>query len=229
MKLGIMQPYLFPYIGYFQLISAVDLFVIYDDVNFIKQGWINRNRILMNRREHLFSLRLRDASSFRPINETFIGDNGPKLLKTFRQAYMKAPCFHQAEPLIRKIFENPEKNLARFVSNSITEVCHYLGITTKIVISSEIPKDNSLKGEEKIIDICKLLGASQYINAIGGQELYSSENFAKANITLNFIKSLPIVYDQDSPSFIPWLSIIDIIMFNHTSKINDFLNQWELI
>lgn len=229
MIVGIMQPYLFPYIGYFQLINAVDSFVIYDDVNFIKQGWINRNRILLNDRDFMINIILKGASSFKKINEIEIAGNNQKLIKTIEQSYRKAPCFLEVFPLISNILLNEETNLARYLSNSISAITEYLGIQASILISSEIKKDTSLKGDEKVISICKELLATNYINAIGGQELYSKEIFSENGLILNFIKTKPIVYKQFKDPFIPWLSIIDVMMFNFPEAITEMLNEYELV
>lgn len=224
-----MQSYFFPYIGYFQLIHAVDKFVIYDDVNYIKQGWINRNRILLNGKEFLITLKLDKAGSFKLINNINIIDNKTKMLKTIKQAYCKAPYFSEVFSLLEKIFHCKEQNLSKFLINSIVLLCKYLDINTKILISSDFKKDNKLKGEAKVIHICKLLKADQYINAIGGMELYSKENFKKEGIDLKFIKSKPVKYEQFDNEFVTSLSIIDVLMFNHVSKVNNFLNEIEYI
>lgn len=229
MKLGIMQPYFFPYIGYFQLINAVDKYVIYDDVNYIKSGWINRNRILLNNRDFLLNLNLKESSSFKKINEIVIGNNGDKLLKTITQAYKKAPHYSQAYPLIEQIINYSGNNLAKFLANSIILVSEYLGIKTEFVVSSDLQKNNELKGQDKVISICKTLNASEYYNAIGGQELYSKNTFEEKSIKLFFLKTNPIHYKQFDNEFIPNLSIIDVIMFNSPQQINKMLNEYELL
>ena len=191
MKVSIMQPYFFPYIGYFQLIANSDVFVIYDDVNFIKKGWINRNSILVNNTSYLFSMPLQNVSQNKLINEIFISDLDKwkmDLLKTISSSYKKAPFYQDVYPLIEKIISFDELNLAIYIQNSIQNLCAYLNINTKLIMSSEIVKNNGLKGENKIIDICLQLGANQYVNAIGGFELYTKENFRVKNIDLKFIK-----------------------------------------
>lgn len=225
-----MQPYLLPYLGYFQLINAVDVFVIYDDVNYIKQGWINRNRILVNGSEHKFNIPLKGGGSQnKRINEIEIEGNLSKLLKTIEQAYKKAPYFAEVYPLFTNILSYKEANLAKYLTNSLNSVISYLDIQVSVLISSEIQKDISLKGIDKIIDICKQLKATNYINAIGGQELYSKEFFAENGINLNFIESKPIVYLQFKNQFIPSLSIIDVMMFNSVAKIQKMLDNYNLI
>ncbi|HMI06343.1 MAG TPA: WbqC family protein [Flavobacterium sp.] len=230
MKAAIMQPYLMPYIGYFQLINSVDVFVVYDDVNFIKKGWVNRNNILVNGKAHLFSAALKDASQNKRINEIELDTVWKKdFLKTISLSYKKAPFFETVFPVLENIINHEEKNLARFITNSLREICHYLSIETKILVSSEIEKDNNLKGSDKIIEICKRIGARQYTNAIGGMELYDAKTFENDGIWLHFIKSKPIVYAQFKNEFIPWLSIIDVMLFNSPSEIKKMLDQYELL
>ena len=229
MKLGIMQPYFFPYIGYFQLIKAVDKYVIYDDVNYIKGGWINRNRILLNKQDFLLNINLRGASPFKKINEINIDNNRDKILKTIAQAYKKAPYYSEAYNLIEKIINYDSDNLAVFLTNSLIRISDYLGINTEFIISSDIEKNNELKGQEKVLSICKLLEATEYYNAIGGQELYSVSDFKEKGIDLHFLKVNPIEYAQFDNEFIPHLSIIDVLMFNSPEDINCMLDRYELL
>lgn len=227
-----MQPYFFPYIGYFQLINAVDIFVIYDDVNFIKKGWINKNNILVNEKQFLFSIDLKGASQNRLINEIEIDYNShwkEDLLKTIRFAYARAPFFENVFPLVKNIVEHNEISVSKLVSYSLQKICDFLSIKTQTVISSDLNKNNSLRGQDKIIEICKKLNATTYINAVGGLTLYDKELFLRHNISLNFIKTNPINYSQFKENFIPHLSIIDVMMFNSPERIKDFLNECELI
>lgn len=229
MKLGIMQPYFLPYIGYWQLINAVDTYVIYDDVNFIKGGWINRNKILLEGKEFMFNLLLNGASPNKLICEVFVVENQSKLIKTIECAYKKAPCFDQIFPLIKNIIEYENKNLARFIGNSIIQIAGYLNLKTKFIYSSEIEKNSSLRAQEKIIHICEILGAKYYYNAIGGMELYNTMDFEKKGIELKFLKTNLVEYKQFNNEFIPYLSILDVIMFNSPTEINKMLDNYELI
>lgn len=229
MTVGIMQPYLFPYIGYFQLIHAVDQFVIYDDVNHIVRGWINRNNILVNGEKQLFSISLLGASSNKRINEIDILDDFEKFEKTMALAYAKAPHKEQVLALIADICSYPGRNLAQFIGNSLKKITDYLGIETEFLYSSSLKKDNSLRGQDKIIAICKERRASTYINAIGGMELYDKAAFETSGIELKFIKSLPITYKQFDNEFVPNLSIIDVMMFNSPEEIRTMLANYELI
>jgi len=224
-----MQPYLFPYIGYWQLIYASDRFVIYDDVNYIKQGFINRNYILSNNQKQLFTLQLIGASSNKLINEIKVGNNQKKLLKTIKQNYMKTPFFNDIYPLIEEILLYKESNLALFIGNSIKKIVDFLEIDTDIIYSSNIKKNNSLKAQSKVIDICKILEAKVYINPIGGQKLYDKNTFTNNNIELKFLKPKNILYTQFNNKFVENLSIIDIMMFNDKKTIQKFLREYELI
>ena len=229
MILTIMQPYFFPYIGYWQLLNAVDTFVIYDDVNYIKKSYINRNSILNIELDQKITLELIGASQNKLIKEIEVGNNSRKLLKSIEHIYKKSPEYKKIFPLIQSILENPEKNLAKFLGNSIQEISMYLEIDTKIIYSSDIKKECDLKSQDKILDICQRLGASQYINAIGGQDLYSKEAFNAQGLELNFLQTELTEYKQFKNEFIPYLSIIDIMMFNSKKDIQDMLNKYKLV
>lgn len=223
-----MQPYFLPYIGYFKLISQVDTFVIYEDVNFIKKGWINRNNILVNGKQFLFTIPLKLASQNKLINEIEIDENSAwknNLLKTIYLAYSKAPFFDEVYPVIQEIIEFQETNISKFIIYSLKRICNFLDIKTNIIISSELEKNNHLKGQEKIIEICQKLDATQYINAPGGKDLYEEKEFLNKNIILKFIDASPIIYPQFKNTFIPYLSIIDVMMFNSSKTILEFLNS----
>lgn len=230
-KIAIMQPYFFPYIGYWQLINAVDKYVVYDDVNYIKSGWINRNNILLNGAKHLITLPLEEASSFKLINEISITKNmvlKNKLIKTIKNAYSKAPYFENVMSIIEPLILN-NSNIAMLNYNIILAIKKYLNINTEILLSSNIEKNNNLKAQDKVIHIAHILGANEYINAIGGQELYSREDFSKENIKLSFLKTGDIKYTQFRNEFVPNLSIIDVMMFNSPETIREMLDDFELL
>jgi hypothetical protein len=215
-----MQPYFLPYIGYWQLIAAVDAFVVYDNIKYTKKGWINRNRFLLNGKEALFSIPLRKDSDFLYVNQRFLADsfNREELLNNFREAYRKAPEYLSVMPLVEKIIKNSDKNLFEYIFASIRAVCDFLSIKTPLVVSSTVACDHSLKSVERVQAICKALGADTYINSIGGIELYSKEEFENLGIDLKFLKTFPFEYEQSGISFVPWLSIIDVLMFNSKEK-----------
>lgn len=228
MKLAIMQPYFLPYIGYFQLMQAADLFVYYDDVTFIKQSWINRNRIILNGREFLFTLELQGASSFSNINVVSVGRNRSRLLKTFVQAYRDAPYFKDIEPVIHSIMSSAETNLPDYIIETHSTILSYLGIEVKTIKSSSIEKDCSLKGQDKVIEICRRLGAGEYINSPGGKALYSKQDFIDNGIKLSFLQPMETMYKQFDNDFIPWLSIIDVLMFNSVVEVRVMLDNYRL-
>jgi hypothetical protein len=233
MIVGIMQPYFMPYIGYFQLINSVDEFVIYDNIQYTKKGFINRNRILSNGTDQLFSLSLKKDSDYLNVVERELSGlwekDKNKILNTIKSSYSKAPYFEESFDLISKCLNNSEVNLFRFIYDSIVLVNEYLDIKTKVIISSTIDIDHTLKSQDKVLAICKERNATQYINSIGGVELYNKEIFKQNNIELNFIKSNLIQYKQFNNEFIPWLSIIDVLMFNSKEEINKYLNEYTLI
>lgn len=229
MKLGIMRPYFMPYIGYFQLMKAVDKYVVYDDVNYIKGGWANRNHILINGEKEMFTVTLQKASQNKLFNEIVIGDDFKKLMKTLQMNYSRAINFDQTMVLMERIISFPNKQLAVFIANSFREILSYLSVETEILMSSEIPKDNSLRGKDKIIQICEILGADTYYNAVGGKNLYDQEEFREHGITLNFVDSLPQVYSQlHTREFVSGLSMVDVLMNNTKDEVNRLLDSFQL-
>jgi len=226
---GIMQPYLFPYLGYWQLMGAVDQYVIYDDVQFIKGGWINRNNILIGGNKTLFTIALKDASPNKLINEIEVHDNCEKFLKTLAMAYSRAPYKDEVMRLLTDICNYPDRNLGRFIGNSIMKIAEYLQFDTQFVYSSDLQKDVTLRAQDKVIAIIKELGGERYLNAIGGQSLYSREDFAANGLELKFVKSTLLPYRQLGGEFVPGLSIIDVMMFNSGEELQALLKSYELI
>lgn len=227
MKTAIMQPYFFPYIGYFQLINAVDLFVIYDNIKYTKKGWINRNRIGHDNKEVTISLPLKGASDSLDIRDRELAGDflSAKLLNQIKGAYAAAPYLKQVIPMIEGVMLTPERNLFKFLYQSILTICEYLSIETRIEISSSLSIDHTLKAQAKVLALCERVGASVYINAIGGIELYSKDEFANNGIELEFLKSDPFIYKQLNTEFMPWLSIVDVMMFNSVSEIKSYLDS----
>jgi hypothetical protein len=231
MKLAIMQPYFLPYIGYFQLMAAADKFVIYDDVQFIKGGWINRNRILLGGREHLFTAPLLGASPNRLISELeLVSKTGwrRKLLRTIEQAYQSAPHFAEVLPLLNEIITCPERQLNGYLAHSLEKLKTYLEIPTKLIATATAYRNRNLKGQERILDICQREGASIYVNASGGRELYDSEAFRTQGIALRFLEPEPFEYDQGMTRFHPSLSVVDVLMFNARDEIKALLRKAKL-
>jgi hypothetical protein len=232
-RLAIMQPYLFPYIGYFQLIHAADRFVVYDDVAYIKQGWINRNRILINGEPSFFSVPIKHASSFTSICDTLIDDDRQharwveKLLKTFDNAYRRAPEFTRVFPMLELVFSRKTTRVADLAVASVKAIASLLEMNTSFVDSSTTFGNRALKGEERVLSICAAEGARQYVNLPGGRELYSHERFEARGIQLSFVQPRPIEYRQFGAPFVPWLSIIDVLMFNPIETVRGFLDAYD--
>lgn len=230
MKLAIMQPYFMPYIGYFQCMAAVDTYVVYDDVQYIKGGWVSRNNLLIGGEKKMFTIILKGASPNKLFNEIEIGDNFRKFENLLQCNYSKATYFKEVMPLLHSIFTYEDKNLGRFLWNSYRKLFEFLDINTNFILSSDIEKDNSLKGKYKVIDICHRLGADTYYNAIGGQNLYDKDEFKREGIDLHFIKTNKINYPQlKNSTFEPNLSIIDALMNNSKENVRNLLNAYELI
>ncbi len=227
-SVGIMQPYLFPYLGYFQVIHLADEYVIYDDVQYIKGGWINRNNILSNGKKNLFTITLESASANKKINEIFIKDDFVKFEKSIAMIYAKAPYVHDVMALLREIIACDDKNLANFTGNSLMKIAEYLGIKTHFVYSSALQKDTTLPAQDRLLAMCDELGATDYFNAIGGKELYSKTAFGERGIDLHFVQSKLPEYKQFGGAFVPGLSIIDIMMFNSVPDIQNMLTEYVL-
>lgn len=228
-----MQPYLFPYLGYFQLINAVDAFVICDDVQYIHKGWINRNKILVEQKEHMVSFSLQRDVYEKNINERFfspeIKREKDRFLKMLKLAYAKAPYYKEVFALVDEAFCVGTNNIAQEISESLLKICAYLNIGTQFYISSQIKQQPGLKRQDKVIDICKSLNTTHYINAIGGTMLYFKDEFLKNNIQLSFIEMTPIRYKQFNNDFVANLSIIDVMMFNSKVQIQAMLENYQLI
>lgn len=232
MKVAIMQPYLFPYIGYFQLIGAVDLFIVYDNIKYTKKGWINRNRLLQSGKDVMFSLPLKSASDSLDVCERELAASFDRvsLLNQVKGAYRRAPHFDRTLELVERCIRCEQSNLFRFLHHALVQTCTHLDIKTEIRISSEIAADHGLKGQERVLALCGAVGASTYINAIGGLDLYDDEAFRARGIELRFLRARPFEYTQFDNPFVPWLSIIDVMMFNGSDAVASCLaSNFDLI
>ncbi|MFM9824802.1 WbqC family protein [Flavobacterium sp.] len=233
-KVAIMQPYIFPYIGYFQLINSVDKFIFYDDVNFIKGGWINRNRILSNGKENLFTVPLDDASSFKQINATGLNPRlyakwKLKFFRTISQSYSKALYYQDVYPLLEKTFDSVT-TISELSINSVKLVCDYLCIDTKFYLSSsDFPGSKGMEREDRLVHVCRKSDSKHYINMIAGSTLYTKDSFLKNGIVLNFLKPIITEYPQKNKDFVEGLSIIDVLMFNSKQEVKEMLNKFILI
>jgi hypothetical protein len=180
----------------------------------------------------MFSLPLKnDSDSLDVCQRELAADfNCEKLLNQFRGNYQRAPYFAQTFPLLEQIVRYGDKNLFRYLHHSIVKTCQHMGVTTEIRTSSDIAIDHTLKNQNKVLALCEAVGADTYVNAIGGLDLYSKEDFRDRGIDLKFIQAKPFEYAQFSNPFVPWLSIIDVMMFNPPDTIRTCLTaNYELI
>lgn len=233
MKLGIMQPYFFPYIGYYQLVNAVDEFIFLDDVNFINKGWINRNNILVSGKATLFTVPLSGASQnilISDINHAMTDKWREGFLKTLTFNYKKSPRYTPVYDMIREVLYTGDEKIGEVAKKSVTSIFSYLGISKKFTHSSAVYSKNGLNGEERILDICKATGCTHYYNPIGGVELYSKAKFVQQGIELKFVKAGISLYQQPAVNeFVPGLSMIDVLFNNTAEKIKEMFNQYTLV
>ncbi|PAR66751.1 hypothetical protein CGT89_12010 [Vibrio cholerae] len=224
-----MQPYIFPYLGYYQLVNMADVFVLYDDVNFIKGGYINRNNILVDGAVHRFTLPVPGASSNKKICELSFSSDINKVLKTISQAYSKAPFYSDVYPLIEMVLQTEKRNIATVCQVGIKSVFDYLGFDKKIIKSTDLTYDRGASPADRLIEMTKLFDDSVYVNSIGGQALYDKEYFDTRGVELKFMKMKPVQYSQAEGEFTPNLSMIDVLMWCDKDCIKNLLNEYRLV
>lgn len=229
-----MQPYFIPYIGYFHLLKSVDILVLYDDVQYTKKGWINRNYLLLNEKKEYITLPLVNDSDFLKISERSLSPTwnifNKKYMGKIQTSYKKRKNFDKGIELCKKIFNYEDTNLFNFIYYSIQKICLEMRIETKIIVSSKLGNFSIFKGKEKVIQICKALNAKKYVNTIGGSALYDKNYFEYHGVDIKFIKSNLAQYEQSSNNFVSGLSIIDLIFsINKENEIQEQLNNYEFI
>jgi hypothetical protein len=227
MRIAVMQPYLFPYLGYFQLIRSCDEFVLYDDVQYKKHSWVNRNCLLLSGKRHRFTVPVLGASLTKTFNDVKF-DSRESLLTTIRYAYAKAPYFSSVFPLLVNIFEYSDRTVATFIRNSLAEVLRYIGIPRPVTMSSDLDIEASFRGQPRVLEICRRKKATEYVNSAGGKALYDPSDFSAAGISLRFLYPDPIEYKQFGGPFIDNLSIIDVLMFNAPSLVAQYTERFSL-
>lgn len=229
MIVAIMQPYFFPYIGYFQLMRAVDTFVFYDDAQYMKGGWINRNRILLDHQPSWLTLPVKHDSRTVSINRrSYLLDKGTEPVKgKLQSAYAKTSAFKDVFSFVNDILDFDDSNVAAFNINLLCKTSQRLGIDCNFISSSRIEQPDGLRGEAKVIRLCKTLGADHYINPIGGVELYDPQDFAAAGLKLSFLRTMvaPISL-RDGEAH---LSVIDTAMRTGWGGVRAQLDQYEII
>lgn len=224
-----MQPYFFPYIGYFQLMQAVDLFVFYDDAQYMKGGWINRNRILLGNETSWITLPVKHDSVSLSINQrSYLLTEGIELTKRkLRAAYATVPAFAEVFPFLCELLDFQDENVATFNANLLCVLARKLGIRCDFAMSSQIQKTTGLHGEAKVIDLCQRIGADGYVNAIGGVQLYDPHHFDAAETRLSFLRTKVVPQEFDSGA--QYLSIVHELMCHGTAGVADLLGSYELL
>ena len=256
MKLAIMQPYFMPYIGYFQAISAVDKYILYSNLNFIKESWMNRNRVLMRDGKIVtITVPLKSKSSYSMIYDVEIDNSKPwkeKMLKTIQMCYSKKPFYKEIFDLLNSMLTPEYTHLKDLNNSTIVSISHYLDIQTVIDVDnsrfldmekgmvnieedySDLPyllKTKPIRKVARVIEMCRREGSNDFYNAIGGQELYSKEEFKQYDIRLNFVRTNNIEYRQDSKKgeFVSNLSIIDVLMNNGKIGTQKLLQEYVIV
>ncbi|PTA50730.1 hypothetical protein C9I43_09555 [Shewanella morhuae] len=229
MSFAVMQPYLFPYLGYYQLVHAANKFVFYDDVTFIKGGYINRNNILANGKAQRFTVPVPGMSSNTLINELSFDNNVKKILKTIEQSYKKSPNFANVFPLIESVLCDDNRSVEYICAKSISLVFDYLSIAKDFCFSSALEYNRDLSAADKLISMAGVLKLNCYINSPGGKSLYNKDYFSNKGVDLFFIEMEYYEYKQNSDRFIPHLSMIDILMHNSKADVIDMLTKYKLV
>lgn len=232
-RVAIMQPYFLPYIGYWQLMHHVDIFVVYDDIEYTKKGWINRNRYILNGKPEIFSLPIRSGSDFLDVRDRYLSDafgvERVRLMRRLEAAYRRAPFFLEGRSILADVLADEEKNLFKFIFKSIEYVHILLGMSSRLVISSGLGISRRLRSQERVIATCKAVGATDYINPIGGLGLYSEQAFCAEGIRLHFQQARHFTYRQYENTFVPNLSIIDSIMFLGLHAVKQLLSEMDVV
>jgi hypothetical protein len=233
-KVAVMPPYFFPYIGYFQLLNAVDTYVIYDDIEFTKGKYFNRNTLLFNGNREIFTVNLDKASDFALIGERHISEEYrkktcAKILAKIQLNYRKAPYFNEVYPMIEVAFKFPGNRLFDFGVNSMRTMMDYLDISTKLIVSSTLPIASELKNKDKLFAILKQQACTDYWNPEGGVSLYNQKEFSERGMTLNFLMAHQTPYSQiHSAQFQPYLSVIDVMMHCKRDEIKQMLLNYSI-
>lgn len=229
MKIAVMQPYLFPYLGYYQLCNSVDKFVFYDDVNYIKQGYINRNNILSKGGALRFTLSVPNASSNKKIKDLQFSADVRKILETIKQSYCKAPYFSDVYPFIEEVLSQKDRSISSVCRASIESIFNYLGISKQMYLASELEYDREASAADRLVEITTNFGGKTYVNSPGGMALYEKEYFHSKGIELSFIKMRNVIYKQNSQEYVPNLSMIDVVMWNSKIEVIEYLSKYDFI
>lgn len=237
-RVAIMQPYLFPYLGYFQLAAAVDEFWLLDTVQFIQKGWMNRNALLLNGQRTLFTIPINKHPRLDTIANKVYGPAASqtcnKLIKTLSQSYAKAPhvdiALSVVEAFTQHLAQSPHPADFTAATKTALQACFdAIGVTTPIKRISSLGLDDRLTGQDRIVAACKAIGAREYVNMISGCELYGADDFAASGLRLWFLRPVLPEYDQGIPAFEIGLSILDVLAHVPTERICTMLDAAQVL
>lgn len=228
MKLAVMQPYLFPYIGYYQLAHAADLFIIYDDVQYIKRGYINRNYVLCNGEPKRFTLPVPGASQNVRICDLSFSADVKKIEGLIKHAYSKAPYFNEVFPLVCEVLRYRDRSIGPLCRYSIELIFDYLQLPVSLKLASSVDYDRDLPAADRLLELCKVHKAHEYINSAGGRSLYAPDYFESKGINIRFLDSEPIPYPQGCSHFVANLSFVDTLMWCSKAEVTKRLNSYRV-
>jgi hypothetical protein len=230
MKLAAMQPYFFPYLGQFDLLNRADIWIAYDPAQYIRHGWVNRNRVLHPESGwHYIVVPLQKHTHEVVINQMKIASSDWKteIFKRLQHYHMDAPFYRPTIHFLQDVLSTEETNLSKLNVALFRATATMLGIHTPIFVFSEMELSLSSSGPQNLaLELCRAVGATEYINPPGGVHLYSPEEFAKYGILLTIQSFSPMVYSCGRFEFIPSLSIIDVMMWNSSEEIKYYLDTF---
>lgn len=232
MLLVIHPAYFFPYLPYFQLLHAADRFLFLDDVTLIRRGWANRNRVLMAGQPTYLTIPLEGASQNRRVDETKIFEGTDwrrRIRRTVQRCYQRAPFYARGAALLDEVLDTPADSITDLARTSVLRTCQLLGVEVEVARTSQRHPAGDLRGQARMIEICKREGATTYLNAAAGRHLYDRPSFDQAELELRFLQPGSIEYDQRRPGFVPGLSILDVIMFNDLPQIASMLERYQVV
>lgn len=232
MIVALMQPYFFPYIGYFSLMAAADVFLAYDNVQYTRPGWINRNRILRDGMPDWWTAVVTDAPHTADINQRHYRDwptQRRRMLDLLAQRYRRAPHREAGLALVEQALAADEDNVARCNTRLLAVLADALDLGCRIEFASDVPHDPALRGVDRVLAICAAMGATTYVNSPGGMALYRPADFEACGIALRFVQPEPEPYAQFGESFVPWLSIVDALMFLPLPEVARRVRQFRLV
>ncbi len=232
MRVALMQPYFFPYLGYFSLMAAVDVFVVYDNVQYSRPGWINRNRLLRNGAPEWWTATVEDAPHQLDINQRRYQSwpqQRRRLLDHLRERYRRAANASVGMALVDAALTSDQDNVAHVNAALLTHLAKALGLQCDIRMASSMAQDTGLSGEARVLDLCKAFGGTTYVNSPGGMGLYAPSAFAKHGLELRFVEASPAAYPQFDAPFVPALSIVDALMFLPTVAVAERVAQFNVV